>query len=357
MNDPIYEEFRTKIKIPEMNISDMVITEHDSIIRHISTKQIIQLSAEEIKEILAEKEINLPRYLLKFDDGLRQSNLDAYKEINDGYQISEYFSNSNIFITTFDYFRAVKFGSIDFIMNLYNGEKSNIPFKQITDKIKSSENSGIYEIMLPFPTILENTIKYSYFTEIKYEHKNRINKYMYRFPSLCVNLPYEYYSTQLVPENILTWDIDTKELKFTNKSLDSIIELFNSICKDGFTEPLYFQISQGKIVSASDDDFIRLIIAQYLKLPTIPVVLYALNNSKVSDMLTSMRPCDIINCNIRNNVVDKNTYDMINNICNPYLIFYNNEYYDIEHINFAKDKLYKQLYRHKDINEFYLIPN
>ena len=355
MNDPIYLELMSNVKLPNMTVDKIFMLECDSdIIRHCSTKQVIHLSSNEVKDILSKTEIPLPKFLLKFDDGLTEPDISQYEGIDDGYQVSEYFGKSDTYIPTFNYFRAVKFGGIDFIMNLYNGKDANIAIKEISSKIKNDE-IDIKDIKLPF-NIIENPIKYAMFTDVIYNHKTRMNKYMYTFPSLCLNLSYEYYSTQNVPENILTWNIDTNELQFANKSVNEVINMFNEICNNGLTKPLYFQISHGKIVSASDDDYIKLIIAQYLRLPTIPVVLYALNSSQKSDILISMRPCDIINSSL--DIDGSDDYTLINSICDPYIIFYNQ--YQAQNIateNGSNDCIYKSIYRDDNYNEFYLVPD
>ena len=359
MNDPIYSELRSNVKFPDIEVSTTFVSECDaSILRHRGTKQVIHLTSSEIKDILNEQEINLPWFLLKFTNELDEIKTELYNDITDGYQISEYFGNSNVYIPIFDYFRAAKFGNIDFVMNLYNGKNANISFRQIIDKIKieSDDEVASYQDLLPFPNITD-TISYARFTDVLYNDKTRIGRYMYRFPSLCVNLPYEYYCTQNVPENIFTWDIDNKTLQFTNKSLTEVFEIFDSICKEGLTTPLYFQISQGSIVSASDDDYIKLIIAQYLKLPTIPAVIYVLNSTKDSDILTSMRPCDIIN-SYNNITAAKEVYELINDVCSPYIFFYNREYGIIKSPKAVPpNSLYRSIHLNFDINEYYLVSN
>jgi len=170
---------------------------------------------------------------------------------------------------------------------------------------------------------------------------------MYKFPALCVNLPYEYYSKQDIPENIFYWDINKKELGFAGRTTDEVFEMFESICKNGLTAPLYFRISQGKITSASDDDYIKLIIAQFLKLPVIPAVIYLMKNNIESDMLISMRPCDIINAHISDLNTDDNMYKIINNICNPYFIFTNSA---------EKDKLESSVQNPSEYSENYSGP-
>lgn len=328
MNDPIYKELRSKVSIPPMTIDTTFVSKVDtSILRHRSTKQVIKLTAKEVKEILEEKEINLPEFLLKFDDGFSESDVSQYSNMTDGYQVSEYFSNTDMYIPTFDYFRAVKFGNIDCIINIYNGKNCKIPFRQVLDKIKveSESDINVYDLVLPWPIIKDN-IKWVKFTDTLYNEKTRINKYMYKFPSLCVNLPYEYFKDQSVPENIFVWNVDRKEFEFAGKSSDEVLLLFEEICNNGLTTPLYFQISHGNIVSASDEDYIKLIIAQYLKIPTIPAVLYVLKNDIKTDMLTSMRPCDIITSYSFNYTATKEEYDLINKVCSPYIIFYNSNY-------------------------------
>ena len=56
MNDPIYNELSKKIKLPNINVDTIFISELDtSINRHCGTKQTIELTADEVKDILNEK--------------------------------------------------------------------------------------------------------------------------------------------------------------------------------------------------------------------------------------------------------------------------------------------------------------
>jgi len=372
MSDHMYNELQLKVQLPQMTMDNYFLSKNDlSISRHLSTKQVIRIPAAEVKEILAEKEYDMPDFLVMFEDGLAESDVSKYADMSDGYQMSEYFSKADFYIPTFDYFRAVKFGGIDCIMNIYNGRQCKIPFKQVLSKIKieTPEEQEAHTDVYPFPMITKDTINYTKFKNVSYCDNLRTQTYMYRFPALCLNLPYKYYKSQNIPENIYFWDVDTKELGFAGHSTDEIFEWFEDICKHGLQKPLYFQISQGQIVSATDEDYIKLLIAQYLKIPTIPVVAYMLNNSAKSSMLISMRPCDIIGARTGSLNTDKETLTLINEICSPYFIFFNSNLTDSLSVNENvhedmenKDgPVYNQIFdsTHNDLdyNESYLLQN
>jgi hypothetical protein len=241
------------------------------------------------------------------EDSVRNDMFDA---LTDAYGVSEYFGKKGVYIPSPEYNVYIKDLDKDIHVNVYAGAIPYIPYN--TD--------GTVPTDFTFPEIEQ--MKYVKFTGTSYAQAVRINSYMYRFPALAVNLPYEYYSIQEMPENIWTYDLDTKEYQFAGLDQIDASGLFMNVAKKGITEPLVLQISNGKIVSADDRSYLMLLIATYLHLPTVPAVLYMVRNNSASNMLTSRRQIDIINEMKGMDTGSDEEIALINPITNPYMTFY-----------------------------------
>ena len=169
---------------------------------------------------------------------------------------------------------------------------------------------------------------------------------------MCVNLPYKYYSEQYIPENIYTYDIDSKKYSFAGMDEETFIKFFNDICENGIRKSVYVQVRNGRIISASDEDYLIILIASYLKLPTIPVVIYMMNNNQRNQFLRSDRPADIAINNNRVNIppARREMINLINEVCENNLIFYNSHYHgDLNSYNI--------MINNKRMNQFNYMPD
>lgn len=168
-----------------------------------------------------------------------------------------------------------------------------------------------------------------------YNSKNRIRLYKYKFPSLSVNLCFDYYSKQKIPSYI--------------HELDKDMEL--EIINNGINIPLFAQIQYGKLISADDTTYAIIKSAIKLKIPYIPITLYMICN-KGCDLLSD-RKIDIYNkkINIANEYpIDNDEYNLISNICFPYFIFYNKMIKNDHNIDYSNYNSYTLL--KKPITEY-----
>lgn len=323
MTDQIQKQLEAVVRPPLLSMDTMFVSEVDtSISRHLKTKQTITIHASELKEIVEKYGRGNCNYHDAFTD-IEPGNFDNLK---DGYGESEYFGTPGMYIPSPEYLMYVKELNKDFIMNVYNGVKVNIPIPFVQNKIRKISDQDLPK-GFEFPEV--KSVNYTMFNGIKYQQGIRIGKYMYRFPVLSVNLPYEFYSCQEIPDHIYTIDFDRQEYNLAGRNHQEMVNLFSEICELGIRKHLFMQIENGKIVSADDDAYAIMLIATYLKLPTIPVTLYMVNNDSVGNLLISNRQVDIINKVRRNTrVAYENEIGMINDLCSPYYVFFQKGYND-----------------------------
>lgn len=325
MTDYVYEEMRKKVSVPSLLNREFIVDNvNEDIHRHLASRQLIHLTSEEVSNILDECDVPLPEFLFRYGNNETSYDPTPYIGRSDWYGVSDYLGTTDTFIPTLNYFGHVKTTKAEFYMNVFNGRNADIPFNAIMDKIKKVNLEDLPAENFRFN--VPDKVVYTIFDSTKYDPKASINKYLFRFPVLSVNIPYEYYSIQEIPENIYTWDIDSNECRFADKTQEEITKMFDDICKNGIQEPLFMQIAQGKIISASDDNYITLLIAQYLKLPSIPVTLYMMKNTIESKLLQSLRHCDVANAYINNYDVGEEEWCMATDLCFPYMIFFDSRY-------------------------------
>lgn len=356
MKDKIYEELNTHIAIPELISRKLIIGEtNEGIGKYLSTRQVIRLTKNETEDILHKinnKELDEGEYLrsLYIDYEYTEDDDKLYTNLKDAYGISEYFSSYNMYIPKRRYFNYICTHSESVgVFNIYNGFSANIPIESINSKISKSGREVIPG-NFNFPEVRK--IKYTEFTSSFYNKQNRINSYPLAFPAMCVNLPYKYYSEQYIPENIYTYDIDSKKYSFAGMDEETFIKFFNDICENGIRKSVYVQVRNGRIISASDEDYLIILIASYLKLPTIPVVIYMMNNNQRNQFLRSDRPADIAINNNRVNIppARREMINLINEVCENNLIFYNSHYHgDLNSYNI--------MINNKRMNQFNYMPD
>lgn len=325
--DHVYNEMIKKVAIPSLSKKEFTVTDVDNNIhRHLASRQLIHLTSDEVNTVLDECDVPLPEFLFRYGNNETSYDPTPYIGVTDWYGTSDYLGSSNVFIPTLNYFGHVKTNRAEFFMNVFNGRYADIPINIIQGKISKIQFEDLPSENFAFNVKTPANVVYTVFDETRYNPKASINKYLFRFPVLSINIPYEYYSIQNIPENIYTWDIDNNEYRFANKSTHEILAMFDDICENGIQTPLFMQISQGKIVSASDDNYIALLIAQYLKLPSIPVTLYMMKNTSESKLLQSLRHCDVVNSYIDDYNVGAEEWGMATDLCFPYMVFFDSRY-------------------------------
>lgn len=323
--DRLFSEMSKAIPMPRMTSDDLFPDEFGDINQHLVTKQIIHLPSETVKSIGEKNDIRLPEALRVFHDTNVIPKDEKLRNLKDGYGYSEYFGKHNQYIPDAGYHSHTLTYETDAVLNVYNGISANITIPEIQKLIRPIDISAIDIKEPPFPRA--TTVRFTRVIEPSYIHDNRVECYMYKFPVMFCNLPYEFYSNIEIPENIYTWNIDQDEYSIAGMSKDEFVKFFDRICAMGFDRPFYMQIRQGKIISMNDDDYVSLLIAKWLKLPSIPTALYMMNNRGAQNYsLISARPIDIINKYIPDMNPDQKILDAANLICNPYFIFQDNRY-------------------------------
>ena len=319
-NDRISIELGNSVKLPvlESNRVYQISEVDNSISKYLSTRQVIRLSQNDIEGMNEHSDQLMSLHVCgNHNNGTDNS--------DDECMCFEYFSRFNLFVPSNCYKfygNTLNINDLDndIIINVYNGAKLNTKIPEIDDKINREPSVRDYSFNVP------STIVYTSFVDSKYNDKIRIGSYMHKLPVLSLNLPYEYYSKQYIPENIYTYDIDKDEFFFAGMNEEEFKVLFDDICTNGIRRNLFMQISNGKIVSADNAAYLIMLIATYLKLPSIPVSLYMLNNNNESGMLISNRTSDIINKQVGIHGVDEEELDLINGLTKPYFIFVKNGY-------------------------------
>lgn len=134
---------------------------------------------------------------------------------------------------------------------------------------------NIEEIGYPFPIV--NEMKYAEYNGFIYnEGKDHKTKRIHAFPSLTLNIPFEYYSKQDIPNDIISI-IDNKYI-FKGINNSDAIGLFEDICNKGIPTRFSMEIRGGKLYSDNPIDYIILLIAIWIKLPSIPITLYMISD-------------------------------------------------------------------------------
>lgn len=357
-DDRLFYEMVKAIPMPRMVTEDIYPVEFDEDInRHLCTKQVIHLSEETVKNIIETNDVKIPDALRPFVDKKYPEKDESLCNVEDGYGLSEFFGKYNRFIPDSRYFTHVVTHKTDAVLNVYNGITADTGVPEIQDIIQPVDISEINIGKLPF-----DKVERAKFTRImepgmsvgfdvdkdKMYHSNiRIESYMFGFPTMSCNIPYNIYSKIEIPENIYTWDIDQNKYSIAGLSEDKFIEYFRYICTRGFERPFYMQIRQGKIISMSNIEYIALLVAKWLKLPTIPAVLYMLHNCGHNNYaLLSSRPIDVITRDIPDLKPDQETLELANRLCNPTFVFTDARHMYTTGLRTDTSKKYRQIFKY-----------
>lgn len=121
--------------------------------------------------------------------------------------------------------------------------------------------------------------------------------------TLCINMPYAYYSRIYTWDNFLCrWNGRLWATGTFEEEMDPVLE---DVAVNGIKTPLVMKMDGGTIVSAKDC-YGRLLYAMWLKLPMIPVVLYVKPGE--TDELESL-------------VLKTGDKELANSFCKPEMIF------------------------------------
>lgn len=266
---------------------------------------------------------------------------EDYSNATDGYGFSELFVASRRYIVNADYLRYVKNTTNPMVVNVYGSENSLLSkrFWEFTDHAKERDdfiNGNIPECKLDTPVIQ----KYTAFNEPTYLDEVYIDECQDALAVLAIDLPHKYYSTQILKGNIFTWDIGNQKYQIGGKDLNEINLLINQIAISGITEPLVMRINEGCLTPANNDDAIKLFLATYMNLPSIPVVLYMSDDEAVKN-IGYEELHNVVHSNIWHS---RQALEHINSICKPYFFFElkedarNKTYLTVDGEHFAKSQ-------------------
>ena len=246
----------------------------------LSTKEVYHIDEKYENSIMyREPSLLLPDYDKYFKTMSPEDiPVEDYSELKDGDNVSELFIQTLRFKVTTDYLRHIKNTNNGFIVNIYDGESSTIlgDIRGITtcEEERARFNKG--EIP-PYELVEPSNMIYSELEDKAYYDKIFIESCRNKVVALVIDLPYDYFSTQNIKGNIFTYNLNDKTYAVGKYNIDEINEMILNIAANGFDEPLVFRVTHGCIIPVDDDTSVKLFIATYLGLPSIPTVLYMSN--------------------------------------------------------------------------------
>jgi hypothetical protein len=291
-----------------------------SLVSILSSKEIIHISPEKRDEMFSwEPSILFPGYKKYYDD-LEDSDKSKndYTNLKDGHDISELFAKTKRFRVKADYLRYIKNSTDGFIINLYGGEISlkSTEIWNLTNCPNGRKKFADRKIP-PYEFATPSEITYKIIGKPIYDDKVLIESCLNSIPTLAVDLPFSYYRTQSLNCNIFTWDIVAEKYQVGGLEIEEINPIITKIAENGFQEPLVMRINEGCISPIDNDTAINLLLATYLRLPSIPAVLYMTNdhtliNEEYEELF------DVVNHGYWTN---PQAMYVINRICKPYFFF------------------------------------
>lgn len=95
---------------------------------------------------------------------------------------------------------------------------------------------------------------------------------------LYVDLPSHLYTSITVPEQSISFNVDTMEYFTKTKNQQQLFDRINYVAQNGFDRPLRMLLNTNTSILPIDGDEEDFLIAQYLNLPSIPVAILASND-------------------------------------------------------------------------------
>lgn len=238
--------------------------------------------------------------------------------LKDGFNVSELFVDSRRYIVDPDYLRYIKATDGSFVINVYGADSSLISkkFWEFTDHTVGRSkfaNGQIPEYNFATPAISG----YAAFGKTTYWDDVYVESCQDAMAVLAIDLPHKYYSTQILKGNIFTWDVATEKYQVGGKDMYEINLMIEDIAARGLNEPLMMRINEGCLTPVDNDTAIKLFLATYMNLPTIPVVLYMSDDTAVKN-----RGYEELHEAVHSDIWhSEQALSVINDICKPYFFF------------------------------------
>lgn len=318
IKDQIFEEINP-VKLIQRTVKDAAC--RSNLIKTLlSTKEVFH-----VEEKYEDSVMNFqPSLLLKdyedFYKSLTPDNtpLEDYSDMKDGYNVSELFIQTLRFKVTTDYLRYIKNTENGFIVNIYDGESSTILGN--VGKITKCEEERIKFNKGEIPEcdlINPSNIIYTELEDKAYYDKLFIDSCRNRVVALVINIPFEYFSTQNIKGNIFTYKLNDGTYAVGKYNIDEINEIISTIAANGFDEPLVFRATHGCIIPSDDETAVKLFIATYLGLPSIPAVLYMSNEECMKNVVYEELHALVHT----KKYMSRQSIEIINKILKPYIYF------------------------------------
>lgn len=324
--------------LEEIGKLDLEITEiqkpvflKKSLSRLLTSKEVLHVSQENKDDIFSWKPSVLFHDYEVFYNSLEDGVVPDkdYTDLTDGYNVSEFFAASKRYRVDPDYLKYIKSSKDGFIINIYGGENTLITNVQGSNCGKGTGNIWKYTncpegrkkfANKDFPNYEFASPENVFFSSVgksKYWDKMLISSCRNPIAILVVDLPFKYFSNQILTGNIFTWDIVAEKYEVGGLDIKTVNERIEYIAAHGFVNPLVMRINEGCLTPVDNETAIDLFLATYLNLPTIPAVLY-MSNEEVMKNRTVEELHDIVHSEMWHN---GEALAYINNICKPYFYF------------------------------------
>lgn len=319
IKDQILEELGN-LKLTTTEIKDPVF--HKTALKHfLSSKEVRRIPNDHKDEFFQQTPSFLfPEYeefFRNLDPAITTSEAD-YSNLTDGHNVSELFADSKRYRVTPDYLKYIKASKNDFVINVYGGEDTLITTSlwNFTDS-PAGRQKFANGLIPPYQLASPDKLMCAVLEKATYVDRLLIESCRNYITVLAIDIPYSYYSGQILKGNIFTWNINEEKYQIGGMDISVIDKKIHEVAALGFEKPLVMRIDEGCLTPIDDETAILMFIATYLNLPTIPVVLY-MSDEEVMKNRVIEELHDSVHSDMWHN---PQALDTINNICKPYYFF------------------------------------
>lgn len=288
MNE-LMKQILESFQLPEMTTSKVPVTIDTEILHSHVSRRRISLPAEDVRELCDYPDA----WLYPTDISGVLGNLPANHPGTTGsVAFAEYIGGIEKFYPYVPGVRTAIGAGVPIDLTVYSAnqlvDKARRPTpitKHIGDELKSAidmkigsdHNEGVpvFEFQKPEMVVMTS------FVAPKYDYAVTARCFMERCNILATNLPYDYYHYQPLELSAYTLDEDDGKFRFCGMDEDAFLPMLYGVYNRGITEPIIFTISGEVLIPYGTESTINLFIAKLLKLPTIPALIVASNDTSV----------------------------------------------------------------------------
>lgn len=282
----------SKIDLPKINKIKNINFPNLGILNTYQTKISIEISLDELKEIISNPENS---YIEENFNKLKDLINGKYSEDRDVSSLNEIsclFCISEKFYFDVSYIKQCIDNEYAIILDIYEYDE----IRKYSDSEFSFTGEVFRKIILP--KIKECEIVKSIeninfenssdiitsFEDIYYNSNLKLDDLEKPIQVLCTNISYSSYSNQILSPNTFYWDYDSKSFKFGDIDFDKFKELSDEISKEGIVNPILLNFDNGYLYPLNINDSIILFITKLFRLKTIPVILYSSPDINTKDV-------------------------------------------------------------------------